>query len=102
ELLQRNPELGLAIATGLARQLQQSGGLQEADASPGGIAVTAAPGADVEPFRTHLYSAFRDLGSAVVLGPGDVNGLGYEHWGASLGEHDAVLALALDVPHVAV
>jgi NTE family protein len=98
ELLQRNPELGLAIATGLARQLQQSGGLQEADASPSVIAVTATPRADVEPFRTHLYSAFRDLGSAVVLGPGDVNGLGYEHWGARLAEleheHDFVLLVA--------
>ena len=98
ELLQRNPELGLAVATGLARQLQQSGGLEEVNASPSVIAVTVPPGFEVDPFLRHLYSGFRDLGSAVVFEPGDVDGLGFGHWGSRLAElehgHDFVLLVA--------
>jgi NTE family protein len=98
ELLQRNPELGLAVATGLARQLQQSGGLREAESAPSVIAVAASPGVEVGPFRRHLHSAFRHLGSAVVLEPDDVNGLGSQEWGARLAalehDHDVVLLAA--------
>jgi NTE family protein len=98
ELVHGDSELAAGLATALARQLQQSGGLQEIDAPPAMFAVSAATDMNAHPFWVELQSAFHELGStAAVSGPGR-DGMWGHDWGVSLAElertHSYVLLLA--------
>ena len=98
ELVHGDSELAAGLATALARQLQESGGLQEVDAPPAVFAVSAVPDVNAHPFWAELQSAFQELGStAVVSGPAP-DGMWGNDWGVSLAElertHSYVLLLA--------
>ena len=100
ELLERNAELGLGLATALAHQLQDSGGLREVDAAPSVIAVTAAGGVSVDRIWHELVTAFRYLGSTIAVEeawPGPERSPRGD-WGSRLAElerdHDHVLLRA--------
>jgi NTE family protein len=92
-LLSRDRELGLGVATSLARQLQQSGGLSEPDALPTVFALVDAP----ETFSRALCDAFAELGATVA-----VDGPPGEDWARALAgledEHAYVVLLAGDGP----
>jgi NTE family protein len=100
ELLERNAELGLGLATALAHQLQDSGGLREVDAAPSVIAVTAVGGVGADRIWHQLDAAFRYLGSTIAVEeawPGPERSP-REDWGSRLAElerdHDHVLLRA--------
>jgi predicted acylesterase/phospholipase RssA len=91
-LLARDHELGVGLATSLARQLQQSGGLAEPDSLPTVFAV-APVSAQAGPFWHALCTAFTELGStAFVEAPPD------DDWARALAareqDHAHVLLLA--------
>ncbi len=65
-LLARDRDLGVGLATSLARQLQQSGGLSEPDSLPAVFAVAPVAGA-AEPFWRALCEAFASLGTTAVV-----------------------------------
>ncbi len=92
-LLERNPDLGVALARALAQQLQESGGLSEPDVTPTVFAVTATPGLDVQPFCNELLRALETLGSVTP-----VQQIPHEDWSTSLATleaaNDFVLLLA--------
>jgi NTE family protein len=67
DLLARDQELSVGLATALARQLQQSGGLSEPDAPPAVFTVAPAPQVDARSFWTDLCSAFSGLGPTVAV-----------------------------------
>jgi NTE family protein len=98
ELVHGNSELAAGLATALARQLQESGGLQDVDAPPAVFAVSAATNPNAHPFWVELQSAFLELGStAAVSGPAP-DGMWGHDWAVSLAElertHAHVLLLA--------
>ncbi len=92
-LLARDRDLGVGLATSLARQLQQSGGLSEPDSLPTVVAVAGAP----ETFSHALCDAFAGLGATAVVEkpPAD-------DWAQALAamehEHEYVVLLAADGP----
>jgi NTE family protein len=100
ELLERNAELGLGLATALAHQLQDSGGLREVDAAPSVIAVTDVGVVSVDRIWRELDMAFRYLGSTIAVEeawPGPERSPRGD-WGSRLAElerdHDHVLLRA--------
>src|SRR4051794_21698675 len=92
-LLSRDRELGIGVATSLARQLQQSGGLSEPDSPPTVFAVIAAP----ETFSRALCDAFAGLGATAV-----VEAPPADDWARSLAtlehQNSYVVLLAADGP----
>ena len=93
DLLAHDQELSVGLATALARQLQESGGLAEPDTPPTVFTVAPAPGVDVRPFWRELCKAFGSVGPTVA-----VERLNSEDWGPELVElesrHMCVLLLA--------
>ena len=97
ELVHSDSELAAGLATALARQLQESGGLQEIDAPPAVFAVSAVTNVNAHLFWLELQSAFDELGStAAVSGPAPE--MWSDDWAVSLAElertHSHVLLLA--------
>jgi NTE family protein len=64
--LGRDPELSVGLATSLARQLQESGGLAEPDARPAVFAVRPTAATEGRAFFGALHAAFAELGSTVT------------------------------------
>jgi NTE family protein len=96
DLLARHPEIAIDLATVLSRQLQESGGLQTADAPACVFAIAIATGGHSgDAFWTEMASAFRELGSTAAIDSSDMEGVLPEGWGRALAElervHDYVL-----------
>ncbi len=85
DLLGRDPELSVGLATALARQLQESGGISEPDAPPSVFAVVPVAGVNADRFWDELCAAFAHLGPSVAVAE---HGNGDE-WGRDLAELEA-------------
>jgi predicted acylesterase/phospholipase RssA/CRP-like cAMP-binding protein len=98
DLLGRHPEIAIDLATVLARQLQESGGLQTADAPASVFAIESTGGGRGDAFWTEMASAFRELGSTAAIDSSDMEGVPPEGRGRALAElerdHDFVLLRA--------
>jgi predicted acylesterase/phospholipase RssA len=70
-MLGRDPDVSVALATSLARQLQRSGGLSEPSARPSVVAVTSTAGVEARGFWDDLRDAFAAIGPTVGLGRPD-------------------------------
>jgi NTE family protein len=95
ELLGSDPEFGVGLATALAHQLQQSGGLDIPEAPPS-VFTLAAAGAPFARLSEELRDAFAELGDTISLEAPDDEGP--ESWGEMLAAlertHVHVLLLA--------
>lgn len=95
DLLARDGELGVGLVMSLARQLQQSGGLSEPDATPTVFTVAPTRGVDTRAFWDELRTSFAELGPTAALECPDRD----DSWGHQLAEleagHSYVLLLAL-------
>ena len=67
DLLTRDPAFGRELARSLARQLQQSGGLEAPDSRPSVFAVVPVAGVNVVPFVRALHDGFADLGPTALI-----------------------------------
>ena len=94
ELLARDRDLSIALATALAHQLQQSGGLSEHDAPPTVFAVAPVRGVDARAFWDGLRAAFAELGRTVAVERHDGAG-----WGRELADLEARHAYVLLLAH---
>ena len=65
-LVARDRELSVALATSLARQLQESGGLAEPDVPPAVFAVRPTGTTNARPFFDEISAAFAALGPTVA------------------------------------
>jgi NTE family protein len=93
ELLARDQDLGGALLSSLARQLQQSGGLTEPDAPPTVFTLAPVPGTEARPLWDALCRAFTALGTTAVVEEPDTDDWGRELAALEAG-HDHVLLLA--------
>jgi NTE family protein len=84
DLLSRDPAFGAELARSLARQLQQSGGLEAPDSRPSVFAVVPVAGVDSAPFVEALHAGFADLGPTALLERPDGDG-----WSAELAALEA-------------
>lgn len=95
ELLESDSELGVGLATALAHQLQESGGLDIPEAPPS-VFTLVAPGAPFARLSDELRDAFAELGDTISLEAPDDEGP--ESWGGMLAAlertHVHVLLLA--------
>ena len=95
DLLGRDPELSVGLATSLALQLQQSGGLAEPDAPPSVFTVAPVRGVEPRPLWDELRAAFEAIGpTAAVEHPVDAGDRG-RMLARLEGDHAHVLLLAL-------
>ena len=95
DLLGRHPEIAIDLATVLSRQLQESGGLQTADAPASVFAIASTGGRRGDAFWTEMVSAFRELGSTAAIDSTDMADAIPEGRGRALADlerdHDHVL-----------
>src|SRR5439155_6002601 len=98
DLLGRHPQIAIDLATVLAWQLQESGGLQTADAPASVFAIASTGGRLGDAFWTEIASAFREFGSTAAIDGSDLEGVPPEGRGRALAElerdHDYVLLRA--------
>ncbi len=92
-LVARDRELSVALATSLARQLQQSGGLVEPDVPPAVFAVRPTGTINARPIFDELTAAFASLGPTVAVERLETDGWA-ERLGALERQAEYVLLLA--------
>jgi NTE family protein len=86
DLLSRDPTFGAELARSLARQLQESGGLDVPDSRPSVFAVVPVAGVEAIPFVDALHDGLADLGPTTLLDRPDGDGDG---WGSELAALEA-------------
>src|SRR5215211_5556525 len=88
DLLSRDPRFGAELARSLARQLQESGGLDVPDSRPSVFAVVPVAGVEAIPFVDALHDGLADLGPTTLLDRPDGDGDG-DGWGSELAALEA-------------